>query len=46
MSNRSKFKMKSRMTTSNETGLIKLIRIMPIVLSAVCAAAALAKFIG
>ena len=31
---------------SNDTALIKLIRVMPFVLSAVCAAAAVAKLIS
>jgi hypothetical protein len=46
MSNRSNIKMKIQPTASNDTALIKLIRIMPLVLSALCAAAAAAKLIG
>lgn len=44
MSNRPIITMKT--TISNDTALIKLIRIMPFVLSAVCAGAAFAKLIG
>lgn len=44
MSNRLKIPMKT--TIPNDTALIKLIRIMPFVLSAVCAGAAVAKLIG
>lgn len=46
MSNRSNTIMKSHQTISNDTALIKLIRIMPFVLSAVCAGAAIANLIG
>jgi hypothetical protein len=46
MSNRPNIKMKTHPTISNDTALIKMIRIMPFVLSAVCAGAAIANLIG
>ena len=44
MSNRSKITMKT--TIPNDAAIAKLIRIMPFVLSAVCAGAAFANLIG